>query len=366
VVSPSYNDAGRFKLLEAIGRRVEVTQLTLDEHRTPALGAMTALDSTSDVTVLANRPWRVGIRHLYRPMWRAYRRARPDLIHVEYDPWTPEFWSAMFPLLLLHPRTPWVIGTRKNTRHIPRGPLGAVERLLTRLGVRRTRVIVPVSHLAGSVYRRLGFTEQRIEVLHNVPIDESVFDGRRPERSGSTFTVGYVGSLLPHKGVDVLVRAVAELRDRVGEHVRLELVGRAHDPEYADQVQAHAWTTFHGPRPNTELPDFYATLDAFVMPALVLPDHEEHDGVALLEAMAMRVPVVGTRSGIIPEIIDDGENGLLASPGEVSELADRLQELHEEPERALKLGESARHDALAQAGLDTLAKQWVSLYESVA
>src|SRR5690606_14323472 len=103
--------------------------------------------------------------------------------------------------------------------------------------------------------------------------------------------VGYVGSLLPHKGVDVLVDAVAELRRRVGDHVRLELVGRPHDPAYAAHVQRHDWTTFHGPRPNRELPVFLAALDAFAMPALVLPDHEEHDGVALLEAMAMKVPV---------------------------------------------------------------------------
>lgn len=367
VVSPSYNDPGRFRLLEAIGAQVELTQLTVDELCTPALGTMAAQDSTPAVTVIPNRPWRWGIRHFYRPMWRAYREARPDVIHVEYDPWTPEFWSAMLPLLLLHRRAAVVIGTRKNTRHIPRGPLGLVERVLTRLGVDRASLIVPVSQKAGDdVYRRLGYTEQRIEVVHNVPIDEGVFDGRRADRAGDGFRVGYVGSLLPHKGVDVLVDAVAELRRRVGDHVRLELVGRPHDPEYAAIVQRHDWTTFHGPRPNRELPAFLATLDAFAMPALVLPDHEEHDGVALLEAMAMKVPVVGTRSGIIPEIVDGAENGLLAAPGDAGELADRLQELHDDRERALKLGERARHDALDRAGLDSIAARWVELYGSVA
>ncbi|TXL57659.1 glycosyltransferase family 4 protein [Aeromicrobium terrae] len=365
LVSPAYNDAGRFALLERVGAEHDLTLLTPEEIRTPAFGTMSARPTSPAVTVLANRPWRIGSRHLYRPDWREYRRARPDVVHVEYDPWTPEFWSAMLPLLLLHPRARWVIGTRKNTRHVPRGPLGWPERVLTRLGVARSTLVVAVSRAAENVYRRLGFTDQRIEVLHNVPIDKTVFDGRREEPTDE-FRVGYVGSLLPHKGVEVLVAAVAELRERVGEHVRLDLVGRVHDPAFAEHAQRHDWTTFHGTLPNRELPDFLVTLDAFVMPSLVLPDHEEHDGVALLEAMAMRVPSIGSRSGIIPEIIEDGENGLLVDAGDVGQLADRLQELHDDRERADKLADTARHDALRRAGLSSLVAGWTDLYRSVA
>jgi glycosyltransferase involved in cell wall biosynthesis len=366
VVSLSYNDPGRFKLLEAIGDQVELTLLTIDELNTPAFGAMAAPASSPTVTVLNNRPWRLGIRHLYRPMWGAYRRARPDVIQVEYDPWTPEFWSVMLPLLLLHPRAAWLIGTRKNTRHIPGGPLGLVERTLTRIAVARASLIVAASQKAAGVYRSLGFSRQRIEVLHNVPIDEIVFDGRRVEVDGGAFRVGFVGSLLPRKGVDDLVRAVAALRHRVGDHVRLELVGRRADEEYADHVLRHDWTTFHGPRPNAELPSFLATLDAFVMPALVLPDHEEHDGVALLEAMAMGLPCIGTRSGIIPEIINDQENGLLTTAGDPDALAGRLQELHDQRDDGRRLGERAREDALQHVGLPRLTKGWLDLYRSVA
>jgi glycosyltransferase involved in cell wall biosynthesis len=143
-------------------------------------------------------------------------------------------------------------------------------------------------------------------------------------------------------------------------------VGRRADEKYADHVLRHDWTTFHGPRPNAELPDFLARLDAFVMPALVLPDHEEHDGVSLLEAMAMRVPCIGTRSGIIPEIINDDENGLLASAGDATGLADRLQDLHDGPTEARRLGDRAREDALQHVGLPALTKGWVDLYRSVA
>lgn len=366
VVSPGFNEAGRFKLLESLGERVDLTLVTLERLTAPAFGEMPAPASTDRVTVLPNDAWRIAGRHLYRPHWGAWRRARPDVVHVEYDPWTPEFWSAMLPLLVLHPRAAWVICTRKNTRHVPGGLFGLVERLLTRLGVARTALVVTVSEMAAGVYRSLGYADRRIEVRHNVPIDERVFDGRDTRADDGLFRIGYVGSLLPHKGVETLARAVHELRGRVGDHVRLELVGRQHDSEYADRVTRHGWTTYHGLLPNHGLPDFLAGLDVFVMPSLVLPDHEEHDGVALLEAMAMARPAIGSRSGIIREIVRDEENGLLVDPGDVQALADRLHLLHDDPDLGQRLGKQAREDALERAGLDALTRGWLTAYESVA
>jgi glycosyltransferase involved in cell wall biosynthesis len=96
---------------------------------------------------------------------------------------------------------------------------------------------------------------------------------------------------------------------------------------------------FWGWKSQAELLDFYAQADVFVMPSLV-----EAFGVVFLEAMASGIPVIGTRAGGIPELIEHGRNGLLSEPGDVVGLAESLLGL---------LADVPLQQRLRHAGLET-------------
>ena len=114
----------------------------------------------------------------------------------------------------------------------------------------------------------------------------------------------------------------------------------------------------------TEVSDFLRGLDIFVMPSRNLPDHQEHDAHALIEALANGLPCVGTRSGIIPEILGDG-TGCIVDPENPAELARVLKGLILNPAYRNELGLRGRQKAIQEFALDTLASKKVNIFKRV-
>lgn len=155
----------------------------------------------------------------------------------------------------------------------------------------------------------------------------------------------FVGRLVPVKGVDWLVRALAWLGRRdvtlvaLGqgpEHARLEALAArlrvpARFPGLVGPVQRDAWLS---------------AADLLAMPSVELSDgRSDAAPVALLEAMGQGLPVVASRSGGAAELIRDGDNGLLVPPGEVGPLAAALRRLLDNEALRQRLGQAARRTA---------------------
>ena len=140
-----------------------------------------------------------------------------------------------------------------------------------------------------------------------------------------------VGRLTPAKGQVLLVRAMARLRER-GVTAQLTLVGDGPDRARVEaEISARALAdrvTLTGALRQQQVREQLDTADIFVLPSLA-----EGIPVVLMEAMSCGVPSVTTPVNGIPELVVDGQTGLLATPGDVDSLADRLQSLIESPER---------------------------------
>ena len=98
---------------------------------------------------------------------------------------------------------------------------------------------------------------------------------------------------------------------------------------------------------------------------LVHPAFMEGLGVALLEAAACGVPIVATRAGGIPEIVRDGENGVLVEPGDRTALARAISSLLADPDRARRLGRSGRRIVEADFSLARMASATRAVYRDV-
>lgn len=173
-------------------------------------------------------------------------------------------------------------------------------------------------------------------------------DRLRPalERPSDEFCIGFVGGLHEYKGVYDLAAAIERCRADV--HVLVAGDG----PERTSlRSRLGENATFLGSVPYEEMPAVYHAMDAFV-----LPSHTEGLPRTVLEAQASATPVIATRVGGVPEVIEDGETGLLAAPTDAGTIADHIATLASDADRRRSLGEAG------QAAVHR-AYDWNSLYD---
>lgn len=175
-----------------------------------------------------------------------------------------------------------------------------------------------------------------------------------------------VGRLTPWKGHQALLRAWPAVRARVPE-ARLLVVGEVAfwEESYADELRALAaelgvaesvhWLGF-----REDVADLLRLSDL-----LVLPSIDEPFGRVLIEAMAVGLPVVATAGGGVPEIVVDGETGLLAPPGNPAPLGDAIAALLGDPARARAMGAAGRARALERFDVRRVARQVQDLYDAL-
>ena len=137
--------------------------------------------------------------------------------------------------------------------------------------------------------------------------------------------IGYVGRLVEEKGVDLLLRAVAELDGEWRVSILGEGPHRARLLQLAEQLELRENVAFEPPLPTAKMPEYYRKLDALVLPSRARPHWKEQFGRVLIEAMACGIPVVGSNSGEIPHVI--GQAGLLFPEEDVEALRAGLRNL---------------------------------------
>lgn len=273
-----------------------------------------------------------------------FRRERPAIVHTHTSK-----------AGLLGRLAAWFAGVPVVV-HTPHGHVfyGHFSRLaswwflqLERLLARRTTWMIALTeaerdeHLARGVGRadRFAVVPSGIELARFREAGERC--GRRPEGfdcPSDAIVVGSVGWLTPVKGHRILLEAAARIKQKWprlhvvivgGGPLRDELVRLARTRGLADAVR------FLGMR--DDVPDCLAGTDIYVQPSL-----NEGMGRALIEAMAAGRPVVASRTGGIPAIVEDRKTGLLVPPGDPGALAAAIAELIEHPELARALGQAAR------------------------
>jgi glycosyltransferase involved in cell wall biosynthesis len=126
------------------------------------------------------------------------------------------------------------------------------------------------------------------------------------------------------------------------------------------------WVSFEGAQPFGEILKSYQWADIFVLPC-VKSQTGEHDITpnAILEAMAMELPVVSTRTGAIPEIVIHQKTGLLIDPGDVTALSKALQTLIQDPDLRRKYGKAGRQQVIEHYNSAKNVSKIVSLFNQV-
>jgi glycosyltransferase involved in cell wall biosynthesis len=200
-----------------------------------------------------------------------------------------------------------------------------INSIIERLSLRHVARVIAVSQAMAEHMACEGFDPARIAVVPNgVPTVANLPDRTTP--SGS-WMLGTVALFRPRKGIEVLLDAMALLRQKdIAVHLRA--VGDFETAKYRAEITARVqklglnnhitWTGFSG-----NVTEELLKMDLFVLPSLF----GEGLPMAVLEAMAAGVPVVATRVSGVPEAIRDGQDGVLAAPGDAVDLARAMDEI---------------------------------------
>jgi len=181
--------------------------------------------------------------------------------------------------------------------------------------------------------------------------------------SGSEMVALALSRLIPVKGVHILIEAFAKAAERV-PGLRLLIAGSGDElyvQKLKNQVSLYKIekiVTFLGNVTETEKP--FKAADIFVGPYL----WPEAFGLSILEALVAGLPVIGSNSGGITELLDNGKRGLLFEEGNVSELADCLLRYSKDPDLRARMGDAGRI-AAADYSSKKMCGQTQSVYESV-
>jgi len=186
------------------------------------------------------------------------------------------------------------------------------------------------------------------------------------------FLLLQLGRMVPRKGVDNVIRALAALRDRHRVCARLLVVGgnsAEPDPavtpeigrlmELAASLGVADSVTFTGQRPRAQLRDYYGAANVFV----TTPWYEPF-GITPVEAMACGTPVVGTAVGGIKHTVIDGKTGFLVPPNDPAALAEKLCWLHRHPKEAQRFGWAGMQRAYRHYTWRSVAGRIAESYEA--
>jgi len=296
----------------------------------------------------------------YIGLARLIRRRRVDLVYA-YDLYS-NIWGAISVALAGRGK---LITSRGDTgRMFTKAQLAA-----QRMAYAFASAVVPNSDMVKRILTDDEFVpEWKIRRIYN-GIDTERFSPREPSPElaqslglpAGAAIVGVVGNLHPWKGQDLLLRAVARIRkDRPDVWVVLAGDGSARDDlrRLAEELGVLGQTVFAGIR--QDVPELLALMDVFVLPS----QHESLPN-AVLEAMACAKPVVATRVGGLPEIVDEGETGFLVPPGGDAAMANRILRVLNDRDLAGRMAVAARGKVLGAFTCDRLVANMARLYEDV-
>ncbi|TAK30216.1 MAG: glycosyltransferase family 4 protein [Chloroflexota bacterium] len=360
-----YVAAYRRKLEEMARLGIELTLLVPPFWRFGARRALLEEGNTAGYRLVVENPLLNGQHHwhAYRGLGGLLRRLKPDLVHVDEEPYDLVSFHAT--LLARRAGAKVVFFTWQNIdRDYP-----LLFGLFDRYVMARSAGAICGNQSGTQILRRKGFVKP-LTVIPQFGVDPEVFyplnDWQGSRRAAGTerpYRIGYVGRLVPEKGLMSLLQALAELEG----NWQLEMLGEGPLRDKLAEASASLGigerVNLHGGVPSNEVPAFVRGLDTLVLPSLTISNWKEQFGRVIVEAMASAVPVVGSDSGEIPIVI--GDVGLVFPEGDAAALRAHLRRLMTDLPLRLDLSTRSRQRAMDCFTQASIAEQTCAFYRRV-
>ncbi len=294
------------------------------------------------------------------PIIRALRKHKPHIIDMDHEPYSVPCAEIIALRNLFAPGAKIVMQTAQNILKRYPPPFSFLEKR----ALKQVSAAYMCSETVREVLKTKNFTKPA--VLAPFGIDSDLFYPREKKQKSADepLTIGYVGRLMPAKGVLVLIEALGRIRDKnwrflvVGDGERKELMR-----EKLKEDGLLERTEFVGAVPYHETPEYFQKMDVLVVPTRTTAKIREQFGRVIIEAMACEVPVIGSTCGAIPEVI--AEAGLIFPESDPQALAEAITQIINDEDLRKNLAVAGRKRVLENYTWNHAARQIYSAYLKV-
>ncbi|HEU4681520.1 MAG TPA: glycosyltransferase [Gemmatimonadales bacterium] len=289
-------------------------------------------------------------------MGASVRRLEPDVIHAHW--WVPGGWFAS------RGRVPYLITCHgSDVRLLERGEL--IRRIAIPAFRRASRITAASAFLAADIRRMLPALKAEVLVTP-MPVNVNGFLAGAAIAKAYPPRILYAGNLVPSKGVDVLLRAVAELGRR-GLAAHLKILGegpaRTGLETLARELGIAAKVTWAPFVPQEQMAAEYG---ASTVTVLASRGRAEGLGLTLVEALLAGCAVVGTAAGGIPEVVLHERTGLIAREGDAGDLANQIHRLLTNTTLRERLTTAGKEHVLQAHSPEAAVGRFLEIYDAVA
>jgi glycosyltransferase involved in cell wall biosynthesis len=292
------------------------------------------------------------------PLYRFLRRERIDVLHTHK--FGSNLWGtivgrlARVPVIVAHEHT-WSYEGQPLRRLADRAVIARGSSAFVAVSREDQRRMIEVERIR---------PEDTVFIPNGIPMPPAATGNDVRAELGippGAPVIGTVSVLRPQKALDVLLRAAKQLVDEFPD-LRVLIAGEGDRrfalEELAQQLGLHDTVMFLGVR--TDVPDVLAALDIAVSSS-----DFEGSPLSVMEYMEAARPVVATRVGGVPDLIDDGIQGLLVGPQDPAAFADAVAQLLRDPDRARQMGERGRERRRTEFDIDVMVRRLEALYEEL-
>ncbi len=276
------------------------------------------------------------------------KKVEPDIIHVEEEPWSRVALQAAKIGKKL------IVFTWENIYKNLNFPFSKIEKNV----LKNVSCVIAGNKEAGKIIKKKGY-EGRIKIIPQFGIDTDFFYKSGRKKKG--FTIGFVGRLVKEKGLLVLMDAAKKIKG----NFRLLFVGDGNLKNSLNRIAKRDKIKIRiiGTVPHSKVRDYLNKMDCLVLPSLTTKKWKEQFGQVLAEAMACEVPVIGSDSGAIPEVV--GNSGLVFREGDSSELAKKIKYLMNNSKARTSLGKKGRMRVLRNYTNRKIADETYKIYKAL-
>lgn len=278
--------------------------------------------------------------HFYPGLRKEVERFKPDIIHIDEEPYNLATFQAMRLAKKVGARALFFTWQNLLRRYPP--PFSWMERY----NLNNAAYAIAGNQEGKEVLRAKGY-RGGVAVIPQFGVDPEIYKPNGHDKRERVFCIGYIGRLVEEKGVDLLLQALSDLP---GEW-RLRILGsgpqKGRLESLVQELGLIGRVAFDPPIPSPGMPDYYRGLDLLVLPSRTRSNWKEQFGRVLIEAMATGVPVVGSDSGEIPHVI--GDAGLIFPEDDALAFREAIEEI---------MGDERLRQRLAQAGRERVLERY--------
>lgn len=290
--------------------------------KTPAYTGSAAIKyGTGDSVIFEKR-----MIHFYRNAAQIVKKTDPDIVHIEEEPFSPSCWQFIRAAKKYGKKTLFFTWENMERKHNP------VYAYFNNYCIKNADAAIAGNEDGRQILLDMGF-KGALEVMPQYGVNMAEFKPRTEKKDRQAFNAAFIGRITPEKGIETLIKAVGAAKSDI---VRLYIAGTGGD-DYVRSIHGLIGrlrlgekVEFLGHVDRENVPDLLARTDLLVLPSITAGTWKEQFGRVIIEAFASKVPVIGSDSGEIPNVI--GNAGIIFEEGNEAQLSAAIMSLVKDSE----------------------------------